>query len=314
MKILLPEEMDLKPDLPQGVQALSYPSEAGVPAEHQDADALVIWGIPAEHLRQAAERMPNLRWLQTLASGTETLLAAGFSKDLVLTSGRGLHDQTVSEHALALILALLRRLPECGQAQLDLRWAGEIGGIQPLHPAGRITTLVQANVLIWGFGSIGTRLASVLRTLGANVTGVARSVGERHGFPVIDHSRLSAHLAGTDILVMLLPSSPSTDHALSAARLAELPAHAVVINVGRGSTVDETALSQALVQGAIAGAALDVTQTEPLPSSSPLWRTPNLLITPHAAGGRPIGADELITHNLAALTGGGHMRNLVEHS
>jgi phosphoglycerate dehydrogenase-like enzyme len=111
---------------------------------------------------------------------------------------------------------------------------------------------------------------------------------------------------------MILPSTPATTGALDAARLAALPAHAHVVNVGRGSTVDEPALVAALAEGRIAGAALDVTDTEPLPADSPLWDAPNLVLTPHAAGGRPVGADELIAHNVAALLSGRALRNVVE--
>jgi phosphoglycerate dehydrogenase-like enzyme len=85
-----------------------------------------------------------------------------------------------------------------------------------------------------------------------------------------------------------------------------------VVNVGRGSTVDEPALVAALTEGRIAGAALDVTEVEPLPADSPLWDAPNLLLTPHAAGGRPVGADDLVAANLEALLAGRELRNVVE--
>lgn len=91
---------------------------------------------------------------------------------------------------------------------------------------------------------------------------------------------------------MILPATAETAHVLDAERLAALPDHAYVVNVGRGATVDEDALVRALTEGRIAGAALDVTAVEPLPAESPLWDAPNLILTPHAAGGRPVGADE----------------------
>jgi phosphoglycerate dehydrogenase-like enzyme len=174
-----------------------------------------------------------------------------------------------------------------------------------------VTTLLGARVLIWGFGAIGQTLAPVLRLLGASVRGAARSAGERSGFPVVAEEDLEAELARTDVLVMVLPATHATRHALDARRLAALPAHAYVVNVGRGSTVDETALAEALAAGRLAGAALDVTGTEPLPADSPLWEAPGLLLTPHAAGGRPVGADALITANVAALLAGGELRNVV---
>lgn len=312
MKLLLPDALPLDPQLPDGVTAVVYDATRPVPEEHLDADALVVWGTSSDDVASVAGRMPNLRWVQSLAAGPDSLLKAGFPDDVVLTGGSGLHDATVSEHALALILGLVRRLPQSLAAQAEHRWARELGGTQPLHPEGAITTLIDARVLVWGFGNIGQRLAPLLSALGARVRGVARTAGTRAGFDVIAEPDLDAALAETDVLVMVLPSSAATAHALDADRLAALPPHALVVNVGRGTTVDEDALVRALEAGEIAGAALDVTAVEPLPADSPLWDTPGVLITPHAAGGRPIGADELIAHNVAALLAAEPLRNVVE--
>jgi phosphoglycerate dehydrogenase-like enzyme len=311
VKILLPDSLPLAPALPEGVQAVRYGVAAPVPDEHLDAEALVVWGNAPADLRAVAGRMPRLRWVQTLAAGPDAVLGAGFPDDVVVTSGVGLHDRPVTEHALALVLALLRRLPAALAAQAEHRWADELGGLQPLHPEEAVTTLLDARVLVWGFGNIGQNLAPLLQALGAQVRGVGRSAGERAGFPVVAEDRLEAELEHTDVLVMILPATDATTHALDAARLAALPQHAFVVNVGRGSTVDEPALVAALTEGRIAGAALDVTEVEPLPTDSPLWDAPNLLLTPHAAGGRPVGADELVAANLAALLAGRELRNVV---
>ena len=142
-------------------------------------------------------------------------------------------------------------------------------------------------------------------------TAAPRSAAERAGFPVVAEEELDAELRRTDVLVMILPATEATTRALDAARLRALPRHAYVVNVGRGTTVDEPALVAALAEGRIAGAALDVTEVEPLPADSPLWDAPNLLLTPHAAGGRPVGSDELVAANLAALLAGGELRNVV---
>ncbi|KAE8762806.1 NAD(P)-dependent oxidoreductase [Georgenia thermotolerans] len=311
MKLLLPDSLPLAPDLPDGVDAVVYAAAAPVPAEHRDAEALVVWGSSGDDLAAVADKMPHLRWVQTLAAGPDTVLRAGFPDDVVVTSGSGLHDATVTEHALALTLALLRRLPEAAAAQAEHRWDPELGGLQPLRPHGRVTTLIGSRVLIWGFGNIGQTLAPLLCQLGAQVRGVARSAGQRAGFDVVAEEDLAAELERTDVLIMILPATDATARALGAERLAALPAHAYVVNVGRGTTVDEDALAAALTAGEIAGAALDVTAVEPLPADSPLWDVPNLLITPHAAGGRPVGADELIAHNVRALLEGAPLRNVV---
>jgi phosphoglycerate dehydrogenase-like enzyme len=167
-------------------------------------------------------------------------------------------------------------------------------------------------VTIWGYGSIGRTLEPHLTALGATVTGAARSARQDGPVTVVDESQLVDQLARTDVLVMILPSTPSTRGALDAEKLAALPAHAWVVNVGRGDAVDEPDLMDALREGRIAGAALDVTSVEPLPADSPLWDTPNLIITPHAAGGRPLGALDLLAENLDALQNGRPLRNVVE--
>jgi phosphoglycerate dehydrogenase-like enzyme len=312
MKLLLPDSLPLSPQVPDGVQVVTYDAGAPVPDEHLDAEALVVWGSAQGDVAAVAGRMPRLRWVQTLAAGPDSVLAAGFPDDVVITSGAGLHSSTVTEHALALTLALVRRLPASARAQAEHRWARELGGVQPLRPHGAVTTLLGARVLVWGFGQIGQTLAGLLSGLGARVTGVARSAGERAGFPVVAEGDLEAELGRTDVLVMILPADASTERALDAGRLAALPDHAYVVNVGRGTTVDEDALLAALTGGTVAGAALDVTVVEPLPADSPLWDAPNLVITPHAAGGRPVDADELIGHNVAALLRGAPLRNVVE--
>ncbi len=312
MKLLLPTTLEESPDLPAQVEAVAYDPAVPVPPAHLDADALVAWANGSGTLAAVADRMPNLRWVQSLYAGSDAVLAAGFPSGVVLTGGVGLHSRPVAEHTLALILTLVRRLPAARQAQHEHRWATELGGHQPLHPAGPVTTLLGARVLVWGFGAIARTLAPMLTALGADVRGVARSAGERDGYAVVAEDALDEALARADVLVMILPSGDATDQALSAQRLAALPQHAYVVNVGRGPTVDEEALLAALRQGRLAGAAVDVTAREPLPAGSPLWTGPNLLITPHAAGGRPVGSGDLIAENIRALLAGESLRNVIE--
>ncbi|GIG28398.1 NAD(P)-dependent oxidoreductase [Cellulomonas marina] len=311
MKLLVPTAAATDLEVPDLVELVRYDPEGPVPAEHADAVGLVAWGNAAGTLEDAARRLTSLRWVQGLAAGPDSVLAAGFAPDVVLCSGVGLHTPTVTEHALALVLALVRRLPASAAAQAEQRWARELGGTQPLHPPGPVTTLLDARVTVWGFGAIGQRLGQVLAGLGAHVTGVARTAGERGGLPVVGPDGLDEVLAATDVLVLVLPSGPATDSALDARRLTLLPDHAYVVNVGRGSTVDEDALVSALRAGTLAGAALDVAATEPLPPGSPLWDAPHLVLTPHAAGGRPVGAAALIRQNLDALLAGRPLRNVL---
>ena len=312
MTMLVPDTIELRPIEVEGVRTVRYDPRRPIPAEHRDADVLVVWGNPQPLLEDAAATMPRLRWVQTLGAGPEATVAAGFAADVLITSGRTLHAVPVAEHALALLLAGARRLHDLRDAQTRGRWVAHLGGMQPLRDASAFRSLIGAHVVIWGFGSIAERLAGYLIPMEARVTGIARSAGERAGVPVVGPEGIDDALASADALVMILPSLPSTQMILDATRLALLPQHAWSVNVGRGVTVDEDALVAALRDGALAGAALDVFATEPLPSDSPLWTLPQVIISPHAAGGRPMGAESLLEENLRHLQSGRPLRNLVE--
>ncbi|MBB2944304.1 phosphoglycerate dehydrogenase-like enzyme [Actinoplanes lutulentus] len=308
MKVLLPDSVELDLTLDD---AVIYEVGKPIPDQHLDAEVLVVWGNPSGMLADAARRLKSLRWVQTLAAGPDAVVQAGFAPDVAITCGIGLHDQTVTEHTLAMVLAAARRLHLLVRAQIGHRWAEELGGIQPVREPALFRTLRDANVVIWGFGGIAATLAPILTTLGAKVTGVARSAGERHGFPVVTAADLPDLLPATDLLISILPATPETVRVINADVLAHLQPHAWVVNVGRGSTLDEAALLNAVRSRRIAGAALDVFETEPLPIDAGFWDEPNIIITPHAAGGRPIGAESLITENLAAFTEGRPLRNPV---
>jgi phosphoglycerate dehydrogenase-like enzyme len=311
MKVLLPDSVELDVALPDGVTAVTYAIGVPVPDEHADAEVLVVWGNPAAQLADAAQRLTRLRWVQTLAAGPDAVLQAGFDPAVVVTAGLGLHDQTVAEHTLGLLLAAARRINLLVRAQLEHRWAGELGGRQPIEDRSSFRTLRGAHVVIWGFGGIAATLAPLLAALGARVTGVARSPGERHGFPVVTDAALPELLPTADVLVGILPATAETVRVLNGPVFDLLPAHAWVVNVGRGSTLDEDALLGAVREGRIGGAALDVFATEPLPAESGLWDEPNVIISPHAAGGRPLGAARLIEENVAAFREGRPLRNRV---
>ena len=307
MKILLTDTSCIDPSLIRdaGHDVVLFDETAPVPVEHRDAEGLVLWGGggsgSAEILADMPGYLTRLRWIQTLAAGPDNVLAAGFPDSVAITSGRHFHDRTVAEHAAALALGCVRSLPTAVRAADRHEWEPTLGGAHPIHDPDRLTTLLRARVLVWGFGAIGIATAQLLTAFGANVRGVARSAGRRAGFEVIAVDDVESALPWTDLLVMVLPSTPQTAGALNAERLALLPRRAVVVNVGRGATVDQAALEAALRSGAISAAGLDVTDPEPLPADSTLWDAPNLLLTPHAAGGRVVGAVERIIANAAAV-------------
>ncbi|MBO0982640.1 NAD(P)-dependent oxidoreductase [Rathayibacter sp. SD072] len=312
MKILVPDTIPLELDTSRD-ELVHYDVTAPIPPAARDADVLVVWRNADENLRDAAA-LPGLRLVQTLAAGPDQILAAGFGPETVLASGRSLHDGPVAEHALALVLAAVRRLDLLGTAQRDSRWDSDFLDAQRAPETEALYTLSGSRVTIWGFGSIAARLAPMLAALGASVTGVAGSAGIRSGFPVVAAAELPALLEQTDVLISLLPASPETDKALGADLLERLPRHAVFVNVGRGATVDEEALVAALRAGRLRVAALDVTRAEPLPVDSELWSAPNLLLTPHAAGNRPQNATALVQESIDAAREGRTVRNALERT
>lgn len=309
MRALVPNNLGFEVEV-AGVDVESFAPMHKLGLSRRDADALVVFESPPELLRSYAHALPNVRFVQTLAAGTESVTAAGFDPATVIASGRGLHDRPVAEHALALLLAAARSLPVAFRAQAGRRWASELGGRRPFPDPERFTTLVGARVAILGFGSIGHTLARHLTALSATPVGITRDGLEPGTVALHDAPEL---LPSIDALVLALPAAPGNRKIVDAALLSRMPRHAWIINVGRGITVDEAALTRSLERGDLGGAALDVFESEPLPSSSPLWSLPNVIITPHAAGGRPDGAKELIESNLALFRDGRQPRNLVPH-
>ena len=175
----------------------------------------------------------------------------------------------MAETALAGILSLTRGLNRLATLQAERRWVGD-----PIRTGLRL--LGGARVVMLGYGSVNRRLAELLTPFGCKVVPLcSRSTREQ----------LDAALPSADILVAAVPDTPQTRGLLNADRLALLPSKALFVNLGRGTLIDEAAMCDALVQGRLAGAVLDVTQEEPLPSDHPLWTTPNTLLTQHSAGG-----------------------------
>jgi phosphoglycerate dehydrogenase-like enzyme len=302
MKLLYPTSLALDVKSLEGfsVDLQSYDVKKEIPAEHLDASVLITWTNTPDNLKHAAANMKELKWIQSLAAGPNDVLGAGFDPSkITITTGSGLHD------------ASARKFHEMRDYQTQGKWPGHLGGPQPDRPKGAFTTLRDANVLIWGFGNIAKTLTPYLTALGANVSGLARSAGVRNGIQIHAQDDLPKLLPTIDALVMILPGSDSTNKALNAERIKLLPNHAWIVNVGRGTTIDEAALDAALTEGTIGGAALDVFETEPLPGSSPLYKQKNVILSPHAAGGRPQGSEGLIAENLRRFIAGQELKNVI---
>lgn len=314
MKLLYPTsiKLNLEEQLKgQPVTVFPYDPAKRFPEEHHDAEFLVTWANTADNLKDAVASLPKLRWIQSLAAGPNDVLGAGFDRSKVtVTSGSGLHNLPVAEHALGLLLNAARRFYEMRDLQNEKKWGEHLRG-DPKIPSYMFSTLRNSQILIWGYGNIAKALTPYLTGLGANVRGIARQAGVRNGIEVFTEDDLPRLLPETDALVMILPGSDSTRHALNAEKLKYLREHAWVINVGRGTSVDEEAIYNSLVKGEIGGAALDVFEQEPLPESSKLWSAPNLILSPHAAGNRPLGCELLIEENLKHLLAGEPLTNVM---
>jgi phosphoglycerate dehydrogenase-like enzyme len=231
----------------------------------------ILFGDP-NLIAEVLPEMPTVRWVQSSWAGVTPLLAVG-RRDYVLTGLKDVFGQQMAEYVLGYLLAHELKILERAEAQRQRRWFDVLSG-----------TLDRKALGLMGTGSIGRSIASLARTFGLRVRGYSRS-----GQPVADFDevfaadRLEAFLHGLDYLVSVLPETAATDRLLDARSLALLPTHAYFVNVGRGNVVDEAALVAALHAGALAGAALDVFDREPLPGGSPLWSAPNLRITGHVA-------------------------------
>jgi phosphoglycerate dehydrogenase-like enzyme len=260
-------------------------SGGGTVVDAGDAEALV-WAEPrgADELAAVLAGAPGIRWVQLPWAGIEPF-AAVIDDHHVWTSGKGVYAAPVAEHALALLLAGLRGLVGYARATA---WTG---------PAGR--NLFGARLTILGGGAITESLLGLLRPFAAEVTIVRRRPAPMPGaVRVLAVDSLPDALADADALVLALALTPDTEGIIGRAELDRLPDHAWVVNVARGRHVVTDELVAALRKGAIGGAALDVTDPEPLPEDHPLWTLPNCLITPHV-GNTPEMAMPLLSSRIA---------------
>ena len=232
----------------------------------------LLMGEPAL-ISQVVPCLPELRWAQCTWAGVEPLLRPGMRRDYKLTNARHVYGAQMSEYVFGYLLMIARGSLGRWQAQQAGRWDTALPG-----------TLRRKTLGLLGVGSIGAHLAGTARHFGMHVRGYTRFSESCAAVETYYHGEdLSAFVVGLDYLVCTLPGTNATRHLVDASLLAALPPHAWLVNIGRGSTVDEAALVEALHGGRLGGAVLDVFQQEPLPSEHPLWRTPNTFITAHVA-------------------------------
>lgn len=272
------------------------------------ADAVAAWGVLEDALRGA----PNLKWIHRGAAGVEDLMTQTLrDSDIILTNSSGVHASNIAEHVLAMMLSFARGLPSLSRAQRDRVWDGNRLETPVFELAGQ-------TVLLAGVGDIGEAVAVRARALGMNTIGVRRR--SAHPRPdaidtMVSNDRLHEVLAPADHVVNSLPFTPQTERLFDAEAFAAMKDGAHFYNVGRGKTVDTDALIDALESGKIAGAGLDVTDPEPLPSDSRLWDLPNVILTAHTAGRTPHMWERvfrLIETNLERYQSGDELLNVVD--
>ena len=265
----------------------------------------LVWTDTAtvEGLREVLAAHPEIAWVQLPLAGVERAVAAGvIGRGRRWTSAKGAYAEPVAEHALALTLAGLRQLKVRARAR---SW-GEPTGV----------SLFGQPVTIIGGGGIATVLLGLLAPFRARVTVVRRRAEPVAGaVRTVETDRLPEALAGALVVVLALALTPGTRGLIGRPELAAMERHAWLVNVARGGLVDTGALVEALRTGQIGGAALDVTDPEPLPTGHPLWELPNCLITPHTADTQemiqPLLAQR-ITDNIRRLVAGQELVGLVD--
>jgi len=235
-------------------------------------DCDIAFGEP-NLIRQMLPRLPGLRWAQSTWAGVEPLLDPALRHDYTLTNARGVFGGLMSEYVLTYLLLHERKVLQRLEAQKEQRWEASLTG-----------TLRGKTIGLLGVGSIGAELARTAKFFGMTVRGYTReSETSKHVDRYYHGETILGFARGLDYLVSVLPNTSATRKIVSADLLAQLPPHALFINAGRGSAVDESALLQALETGAISGAVLDVFEQEPLPAGHPFWRMKNLIITSHTS-------------------------------
>lgn len=260
------------------MRVVHLPDYDGLPKELPDTDIFVGYSLRPKQLVEAKK----LKWVHSTASGVAQLMYPELRDSGVLvTNTRGIFAVPMAEHTMGLLLALARNLPDSVRHQDRAHW----GQQEIWDKRQRLTELNGQTLLIVGFGSVGQELAQRAKAFGMKVWAVTRS---GHGNPtlaekVVAIASLNEVLPQADYVVIAAPETAETRQLIGVAELSRMKVGARLINVSRGSLLDEVELVKALKEGRIGGAALDVTATEPLPPESPLWKAPNLFITPHTS-------------------------------
>ena len=281
MKIAF-RQLYLRPDQQEHLTALAHAAglepiwyaddEIPNPADLQDCEVLA-GNFPTELVQQ----LPSLKWVQASFAGVDRLCAVKWAnEDAILTNSSGAFGIAIAEYMLTGLMMLFRLMPDYAANQHNNVW----------QRAGQCRTLWGSTVTVLGMGDIGSRFARLAKAMGATVRGVRRTQGPAPADydEVFTSDRLAEAVTNVDAVIMALPGTPATRHMVNEEIIARMDKRTIIVNCGRGATLDESALIAALQQGRLAGAVLDVAEVEPLPQDSPLWHMENVIITPHISG------------------------------
>ena len=293
------------------MRCLRISSEGHVHAdlERSVADAeVLLQGSVSGAFDHLLARAPALRWVHSAAAGIEHLLTPmARARGVIVTNARGVFSRPIAEYVVMMVLAVSRRLPQLLELQRERTW-------QPLQG----TELADVTVGIVGYGSIGQEVSRLLAPFDTPII-ATRQHPDRSGgganVRLLPPEGLPELLAESDVVVLAAPLTRATDNLIGERALQQMKPTAHLINVGRGRLVDEVALRRALEAGWIAGAVLDVFRMEPLPADSPLYRTPNMIITPHTSWSSERVIDrslDLFVANLSRYLEGRPLENVVD--
>lgn len=271
-------------------------------------DAEVVAGIPRVIPDLAVAE--KLQWVHSFSAGMDRVLTPELVASPVLASNSsGIHATPIAEHIIAFLLMFTRQMYGSFHNQQEKKW----------ERINELTELKDKTVLVVGLGKIGTEAAHIISCFGAHVIALDTAGKEKPDFveELGETEQLPLFLGKADFVVLTLPHTKDTHHYINKESLEAMQSHAVLINIGRGGVVDEQALINALKEKCIGGAALDVTEEEPLPKESPLWEMENVIITPHHSGISERymeRAIDLFCVNLKAYLKGEELPNLVDKS
>jgi phosphoglycerate dehydrogenase-like enzyme len=297
---------DLPPDLEARASVTAaqvrYATPDELPAALPGADVVLVWDFKVgEAVRASWPAADALRWVHATSAGVDKLIFDEMvASDVLITNSRGVFDTAMAEYVLGLVLAMAKDLPGTLRHQDRGEWRHRETGV-----------ITGTTAVVVGGGPIGAAIARLLGAVGMRV----RLVGRRARPGVHDAAALPGLLPDADYLVLAAPLTEETRGMADAALLARLPARARLINVGRGPLVVEDDLVAALSMRRLAGAALDVFDTEPLPADSPLWTLPGVIVSPHMSGDFVGWRDALVglfADNLARYRAGEPLRNVVD--